>query len=232
MVTFWTDADLVGHGEFVEAQVSLATEFTLSAGSISRFRWHFPAVAPSVTPAIRLYNAAGALVASVPFDTGTLDAWNWATPGSPISVTAGTYRATVTTTRYPALSGFFSGPITRGPITAVQGRFTSGDAAPTSASTAAYFVDVDFTAGVVAPAQGSAGAGLDLAVAAAGGRDSAGVAAAGVVFAVAASGRAPARGSAAVELSLGVDARSGRAVVRRPDAGVVARPFAGVVVRP
>lgn len=232
MATFYTDADLVGHGEFIEPQVSLATEFTLPAGTISRFRWHFPAVAPSLTPAIRLYDNAGTLLASVPFDTTVLDGWNWATPGAPINVTAGTYRATVTTTRYPAMAGFFASPITRGDITAVQGRFASGDVAPSSTSTAAYFVDVDFTATAVSPAQGSAGAGLDLAVAAAGGRDSAGAAAAGLDLAVAASGVAPARGSAAVELAFGVDARSGRAVVLRPNAGTVARPFTGFVVRP
>lgn len=160
MTTFYTDADLVGYGEFVEAQVSLATEFTLPAGTISRFRWHFPAVAPSVTPAIRLYNAAGTLLASVPLDTTVLDGWNWATPGAPIAVAAGTYRATVATTRYPARSGFFSAPITRGDITAVQGRFTSGDTAPTNASTAAYFVDVDFTAGGPPPAPVQAAAAL------------------------------------------------------------------------
>lgn len=145
MATFFTDGDLSGAGEFVEGEVSLATEFTLPGGTIARFRWRWPTIAPGVTPAIRLYDAGGSTVATVSFDTATLDAWNWATPGAPISIAAGTYRATVNTTRYPALGGFFASPITRGDITGVQGRFTSGVAAPTSTSTASYFVDVDFT---------------------------------------------------------------------------------------
>jgi hypothetical protein len=146
VATFFTDSDLTGAGEFVEGEVSLATEFTLPGGTIARFRWRWPTIAPGVTPAIRLYDAGGSTVATVSFDTTTLDAWNWATPGAPISIAAGTYRATVNTTRYPALAGFFGGgPITRGDITAVQGRFASGVAAPTSTSTASYFVDVDFT---------------------------------------------------------------------------------------
>jgi hypothetical protein len=147
VATFFTDADWAASAEFNEGQVSLAVEFTLPAGQISRFRWPWPSITPTVTPGIRLYNAAGTLLASVPFDTTTLSAWNWATPGAAINVSAGTYRATVTTNRYPALSGFFTGGgITRGGVTAVQGRFDSGDVAPTQTSTAAYLVDVDFTA--------------------------------------------------------------------------------------
>ena len=108
--------------------------------------------------------------------------------------------------------------------------------ASSSAGPALGVADVGVAFGVAGSGQrisaGAAAAGLDLAVAAAGGRGSAGVADAGLVLAVAASGRAPARGSAALELAFGVDVRSGRAVVSRPNAGTVVRPFTGVMVRP
>lgn len=146
MTTFYTDSDLIGAGEFVEAEVSLGTEFTVPAGDITRLRWRWPTVAPLVTPQMRLYTVAGTLLATIPFDTTTLDVWNWATPGSPISVSAGTYVVAVNTTRYPAKSGFFSGgSIVRGDITGVRGRFASGVAFPNNNSTATYFPDMDFT---------------------------------------------------------------------------------------
>lgn len=147
MATFFTDADLTGAGEFVEGEVWLATEFTVPDGTAT-FRWRWPAVAPVVTPQIRVYNAGGTLVAGpISFDSTTTSAWNTAGVGSPVSLSAGTYRVVVNTTRYPARSGFFSGgSITRGDITGVQSRFGSPGSAPTSTSTATYFVDIDFTA--------------------------------------------------------------------------------------
>lgn len=147
MATFFTDADLTGAGEFVEPEVWLATEVTVPDGTAS-FRWRWPAIAPVVTPQIRVYDAGGTLVAGpISFDTTTTSAWNTAGSGSPVSLSAGTYRVVVNTTRYPARSGFFSGgSITRGDITGVQSRFGSPGSAPTSMSTATYFVDVDFTA--------------------------------------------------------------------------------------
>lgn len=160
--TFYLDSDRVGAGEFLEPEVSLATEYDLPSGDIHRFRWPFPAVTPTVTPQMRLYNAAGTgLIVPVSFDTSTLSGWNWATPASPISVSAGVYRATVNTTRYPARSGFFSGgPIVRNGITAVQGRFGSGIVAPTSAATASYLTDIDFTANSGGPVTHNADATL------------------------------------------------------------------------
>lgn len=146
MTTFFTDSDLTGAGEFVEAEVWLATEFTVPAGAAT-FRWRWPAVAPVVTPTIRVYDSGGTLVAGpISFDTTTLSAWNYAGAASPVALSAGTYRVVVNTTRYPALSGFFSGgSITRGSITGVQSRFGSPGSAPSSTSTAAYFIDIDFT---------------------------------------------------------------------------------------
>lgn len=148
MTTFYDDSDLTGAGTFEESVVSLATDFDLPAGTINRFRARWAADnAPSNTPAIRLYDATDAVLATVPFDTTDLGAWNWATPDDPIHVAAGRYRPAENTTRYVAKGGFFAGgPITRGDITAVQGRFAGGVAAPGSTSTATYYVDIDFTA--------------------------------------------------------------------------------------
>lgn len=148
MTNFYTDADLSGAGEFAESAVSLATEFTLPAGTIHGMRARFPSVA-GATVLPRLYNAGGSLLSSgTVFDTAIADAWNPFTGGAfPLVVGAGTYRACTVVTRYPALGGFFSGgAITRGDITANRGMFDGGDVAPTQASTATYFVDLDFTA--------------------------------------------------------------------------------------
>lgn len=147
MTNFYTDADLSGAGEFAEATVTLATEFTLPAGTIASVRARFPAVA-GATVLMRIYSSGGSLLASAPgFDSTTVDAWNTATISGGLVVSAGTYRVCQVVTRYIALGGFFSGgSITRSGMTAVQGRFDSGDVAPASTSTATYFVDIDFTA--------------------------------------------------------------------------------------
>lgn len=147
MTNFFTDADLSGAGEFAEATVTLATEYTLPAGTIASVRSRFPAVA-GATVLMRIYSSGGTLLASASgFDTTTVDTWNTATIAGGLVVTAGTYRACIVVTRYIALGGFFSGgSITRSGMTAVQGRFDSGDVAPASTSTASYFVDIDFTA--------------------------------------------------------------------------------------
>lgn len=146
MATFYADSDLAGAGEFVEPEIWLAGEFTVPAGTAS-FRWRWPAVAPVVTPQVRVFNASGALVAGpIAFDSSTLSAWNTAGANSPIALSAGTYRVTVNTNRYPARSGFFSGgSITRGFITGVQSRFGAVGNAPASTSAATYFIDIDFT---------------------------------------------------------------------------------------
>lgn len=155
MTTFLTEADFAsGTGETVESEVWLALEFTVPAGDINFLRWRWPAGAISVTPLMRLFNAGGTAleiggtgVTTLAFDTSTADQFNSATPASPFAVSAGTYRATVNTTRYIFKSGFFSGgPVVRGDITGVQSRFGSPGSAPTSTSTTLYGPDIDFTA--------------------------------------------------------------------------------------
>lgn len=146
MVNFYTDADLSGAGEFVESTVTLATEFTLPAGTINAVRTHFPAVA-GATPLARVYNSGGTQLFAGGFDSSTPDAWNSATISGGLSVSAGTYRVAIVVTRYVAKGSFFSGgSVVRNGITGVQSRFDSGDVAPASTSTATYFADLDFTA--------------------------------------------------------------------------------------
>lgn len=145
MATFFTDADAAAAGEFVEPEVLVATEFTIVDSTVTP-RWHWPNVAPTVTPQIWIYNAAGTLQNGgnpLPFLTSTLGAWNSC---SSLSLGAGTYRVAVNTNRYPAVVGFFSGgPVTRSGITAIQGRFGPTGAAPPSVpgNGSAYLVDLD-----------------------------------------------------------------------------------------
>lgn len=153
MAFFFTDSDLSGAGETAEAEVWLATEFTLPAGlSIAKFRWRFPAVASGVTPKIRVYDSGNNLITSIgtagvlDFDTSTNDAWNNATPAAPWTPSADTYRVVVNTTRYVFVSGFFTGgSVTRSGVTAVQSRFGSPGSAPTSTSTVLFTPDIDFS---------------------------------------------------------------------------------------
>lgn len=146
MTTFYTNAEWSAPSETTEPEVWLATEFTVPAGTAT-FRWRWPAVAPVVTPTIRVYDSGGTLVAGpISFDTTTLGVFNYAGAASPVALSAGTYRVTVNTNRYVFLAGFFtSGSITRGDITGVQSRFGSPGSAPASTSTASYGVDIDFT---------------------------------------------------------------------------------------
>ncbi len=213
MATFYTDADLSGAGEFSDPELTLATEFTVPDGNVNWLRWRCPSTAPSVTPAFRIYDASNNLVATVPLDGAVVtSAWNQGTPGAPIALAAGTYRASINTTHYLALGGFFSGgPIVRGDITGVQGRFANGIAAPGGASASAYYVDIDFGDTPVAPAEGSAALGLDLAVSATGSRDSQGLAAVTIDLAVAAAGRRDSSGAATAGLALSVAATGARA---------------------
>jgi hypothetical protein len=206
VATFYTDADLAGAGEFSDPELTLATEFTVPDGQVNWLRWRCPSAAPGVTPAFRIYDASNNVVATVPLDGAVVtSAWNQGTPASPIALTAGTYRAAINTTTYLARANFFSGgPITRGDITGVQGRFANGIAAPGGGSNSAYFVDIDF--GDPGPAEGTAAVGLGLAVSATGANDREGSAALGLGLAVAATGAADREGTAALGLNLAVAA--------------------------
>jgi hypothetical protein len=125
VATFFTDLEASGGGEFLDT-AEVGIRYTLPAGTINYLRVYWPAVAPSGTPVMRLWDSGGTLLQTISFDTTTLSAWNNATPGSPIAVSAGTYYVSWGTTRYKAISGFFSGgSITRGSITAVEGRFAT-----------------------------------------------------------------------------------------------------------
>lgn len=208
MATFFTDTDWDASGEFAESAVSLAVAYDLPDFRIDRFRVPFPVTA-GATPYIRLYNSSDVAQPIGPggstqlfFDTSVSDAWNWATPPSPLNLPADVYRVTVVATRYRATSGFFAGgSVTRGDITAIGGRFTGGDAAPGSTSTAAYLVDIDGEP-VSASAEGTADVGLNLAVGVIGARASRGVAALGIDLAPLVAGARVSHGVAALGLQL------------------------------
>ena len=219
MATFYTDADLAGAGEFSDPEITLATEFAVPDGNVNWLRWRCPSITPSVTPAFRIYDASNNLVSTVALDGAVVtSAWNQGTPVSPIALAAGTYRASINTTEYLARSNFFSGgPIVRGDITGVQGRFANGIAAPGGASNSAYFIDIDFGDAAPEPAEGAVGVGLDLAVSATGGRVSGGVAGVGVGLALTAAGGRRSAGAAGVGLGLAVAAAGAR-----PSRGAVA----------
>jgi hypothetical protein len=212
VATFYTDADLAGAGEFSDPELTLATEFTVPDGNVNWLRWRCPSGAPSVTPSFRIYDASNNVVATVPLDGAVVtSAWNQGTPVSPIALTAGTYRASVNTTHYLARANFFSGgPIVRGDITGVQGRFANGIAAPGGGSNSAYFVDIDFGDAAPEPAEGTADVGLGLAVAGTGGRASRAAAALGVGLAVSGAGARDSEGAAGVGLALAVSATGAR----------------------
>lgn len=144
MVTYFLDSDLSGAGEFAEATVTLALRVTVPAGTFTYVRARFPAVAGD-TPLARIYNASNTLLFSGSFDTTAADNWNNATISGGLHVAAGTYKICKVVTRYIAKSGFFSGgAVVRGVISADAGLFTSGDAAPSNTSAAAYIVDANF----------------------------------------------------------------------------------------
>lgn len=220
MATFYTDADLSGAGEFSDPELTVATEYTIPDGNINFLRWRCPSVAPSVTPVFRIYDASNNVVATVPLDAAVATgAWNVGTPASPIALLAGTYRAGINTTEYVARADFFAaGPIVRGDITGVQGRFANGVAAPGGASNSAYYVDIDF--GDAAPAAGSADVGLDVAVDASGARASSATAATVIDLAPAVSGSRASAGVAAVGLALTVATSGARASAGATAAGL------------
>ncbi len=150
MTNFHTDDDLAGAQQFPadEGVLQLATEMTVGVAGTARFRWYFPNIAPGVTNVIRVWDAGGTLHAGpLTFQTTTPGQWN-TTAGSAIAMPVGTYRITVTTDRYVARTGFYTGgAITRGDLTGIASRVgTSTSEAPATSSTATFFVDIDFTA--------------------------------------------------------------------------------------
>jgi hypothetical protein len=143
MVTFFGDVEAAGAGEFLDT-AGVGIRYTIPAATVTP-RIYFPAVAPAGSLTVRIYSTGGALVAGPLSLTSTnLSAWN---STSSVVLAAGTYDVIWSTTRYKAISGFFSGgSITRGSITAVGGRFGTPDNAPTNNSTAGFVVDIDVVA--------------------------------------------------------------------------------------
>jgi hypothetical protein len=141
---FYTDADLVGAGEFGEdeGELALATEFTVPAGTY-QFRWRRPAATVEVTPTIRVWDNDGNLVGG-PFGFATAVADSWVVTSATLALLAGTYRIAVNTDAYVAKGGFFTGgSVTRDGVTGVRALFgTSPTSRPSTASTSTYFIDM------------------------------------------------------------------------------------------
>lgn len=148
VTTFHTDDDLTGAQQFgPESNTELATEYTVGVDGTATFRWRYPGNLPSVTPTLKVWNASGVQVGeTLSFTSGGLNTWVVTPAGTPITLTAGTYRVSVNSTHYVARVGFYAGgPITRGDITGNRGMFGDAGSAPGTGSTASYLVDMDFT---------------------------------------------------------------------------------------
>lgn len=104
----------------------------------------------------------------------------------------------------------------------------------TLASRRSALITVALKSAVAEPAEGSADVGLGLAVAVAGGRDSAGGFAAGLGLGLAFAGARPSEGSFALGLPLALTfaGSSSTTAVHRPSAGTVSVPSDGIVSVP
>lgn len=141
MTAFFTDLEASGAGEFLDT-AGVGVRYTITSGTVTP-RIFFPAIAPGGSQTVKIYSTAGALLHSLTLATTNLDAWN--STSTSASLAAGTYDVIWSTTRYKAISGFFSGgSVTRGNITGVTGKFNPTlDAAPNNDTTAAFMVDID-----------------------------------------------------------------------------------------
>jgi hypothetical protein len=142
MVAYFTDPEASGAGEFLDT-AGVGVRYTIGAGTVTP-RVYFPGVAPGGSQSVKIYDTGGSLLHSLTLATSNLSAWNSVTT-SP-SLAAGTYDLIWSTTRYKAISGFFSGgSVTRSGMTGVTGRFNPTlDAAPNNNSTAGYVVELDW----------------------------------------------------------------------------------------
>lgn len=149
MSFFFTDGDLSGTLQFSEAEVEIATEFTVPPGGSAAFRWRTPSTLPLSTPTLKIWNLSGEQIATRSFDSALIgNAWAIAGAANRLSLpSGGTYRVSVNTNRYTAESGFFAGAVVRGDVTGVQAAFNSvGGNFPSTPSTASYWVDIDWQA--------------------------------------------------------------------------------------
>lgn len=222
----------------VSGNINDGTTYTLGTvwtpavdGTVTHLRMFAPTSAPAGPVVGVLYrldsDTTGVELSRATFGALALGGWNTVELPSAVSVSAGSYYVAcyITPDRFVlTLDMFTTSAVVNGNLTAPQsgvpygnGRLHVGDGFPeiTSGDRACYFADVVFEVGAgPSPAQGSADFGVDLAVAAEGGRDSAGDADLAVAFTVAAQGSAPdispAAGSVGLAVTLAVAAH-GRA---------------------
>lgn len=192
-------------------------------GTVTALRFRFPETtqAPVKAALFRVDNSTKLSGGTDPvFTSPVLDDWNEVALASPVIVSAGVeICAAVRVLRYTNSAGGGTPlPVTNGDLSALAsaGHYSTFD--PDTSVTfpnnlasddACYFTDIVFQAAV--PAEGSAAAGLGLAVATSGGRASAGATAAGLGLAVAAVGGRTAQGSVTLSLGLGLAGAGARA---------------------
>lgn len=190
---------------------------TLAVGNGLGVEWFVPTT-PGATAVAKWWRVSdGALLDSKTFTpvAGTRQQILFDDPVADLPV--GDYRVSVETIFFTLTSGWGGWPassdnmVTDNP----DGWLSVGPGFPNDGPrTALYHVSPIFEVTTVEPAEGTAAVGVNLAVAAAGARDSDGAAALGINFAVAATGQAPAiapaEGTAAVTINLGVAAAGER----------------------
>ncbi len=132
-------------------KVQLGIAFTsANAGVISGVRF-YKAAENAGPHSVALWDLSGTKLATADVGAETTAGWQEASFANPVSISANTtYIASYTapTGRYSAVSGGLSSKITRLPLSSVAngGRYTYGTGAPTSTSSANYFVDPIFNA--------------------------------------------------------------------------------------
>ena len=150
--TLFDDSDAPSNAPDNETKkVELGVAFTsANAGVISGVRF-YKAAENTGSHVVSLWDSSGARIATAAVTNESTAGWQEMMFGSPVSISANTtYVASYTAPagRYSAVGGGLSSKITRSPLSSLVngGRYTYGTGAPTSTSSANYFVDPIFNA--------------------------------------------------------------------------------------
>ena len=145
---FFSDGAVPGTVQAADpGSVELGVAFTAAqAGRVTGIQF-YKASGNTGTHTGSVWSASGQLLAQGTFGPESATGWQTLVLATPVELVPGTtyvasYRAPVG--RYSFTADGLSSPVVRGPLTAVQGRYTYGSGAPTTGSTAFYGVDVVF----------------------------------------------------------------------------------------
>ena len=155
-VTFFGTATPTASAAADGSSVELGMAFRSTLpGRITAIRFFKPA-ADTATHTGTLWSPTGQALATVVFQNESADGWQRAELASPVAIAAGdVYTVSYLSPqgRYAHASGYFSNPVTSGPLTAIAPgngvfRYGTGGVMPQSTWAATnYFVDVEFSAG-------------------------------------------------------------------------------------